>query len=95
MNKPIVKTLEELIKEVVKISNEDPLKAYIYLKYHLRKSPPQVTGALPAIWSKRKNWRKEVDLVGEGGQAFLKKLDPLFDKLRASKLEEFYKEMFE
>lgn len=95
MNKEeLIKTLKTLIEEVVEMANEDPLKAYIYLQHKLKDSPPQVTGALPAIWSQRKEWRKEGDLVGKGHEKFVRSLEKEMQRLRDEKLEKLYQEMF-
>jgi len=89
-----VEGIEELIETVVEISKSDPLKAYVYLQHALNTSKLSVVGALPMVWSKRKDHQKEVELVTRGHGKLMNSLRKEIEKLRGAKIEELYKEFF-
>lgn len=91
--KELIKEIEDLIEKVVKLSEEDSFKAYIYLQHKLRSSPIDIARALQAIWSRRKDWRKEIDRIGKGREQFLKRIKIDLNKLYAKKIEDFYEEL--
>jgi len=89
-----IEGIEELIETVVKMSELDPLKAYVYLQHTLNTSKLSVTGALPMVWSKRKDHQKEVERVTRGHGKLMYTLREEIEKLRGAKIEELYKEFF-
>lgn len=95
MKKDLKTTLEELIGEIVKLSEEDPLKAYVYLQYKLREAPIEITEGLPVVWSIRKDWQKEIQRVSKGTEKLRKLLEPKIEELRSKEIERLYKEWFE
>lgn len=88
------KLIEELIEKIVELSQADPLKAFVYLQHKLFTSKAEVVGALPMVWSKRKNYQKEVELVGRGREKLITRMSKELDALRKQKIEELYKEFF-
>ena len=98
MNKKELKALEKLITElietIVELSQTDTLKAFIYLQHQLCTSRAEVVGALPMVWSRRKDYQKEVELVGRGREKLITKMSKELNKLRHQKIEELYREFF-
>lgn len=94
MEKELRKAIEELIGEVAKMAQKDPLKAYVYLEHELSTSPIQIRGVLPAIWKARKDWKTETELLVKGNELFRKTLYSEIEKLKRKKFQELYQKYF-